>query len=269
MEGRGKYYHSAGALRDMVQNHMLQVLALVGMEPPISMAPDAVRDEKVKLLRAVRQISPEDAHLFSARGQYSRGWVSGAEVCGYREEPGIPPDSETETFVALKLLVDNWRWAGVPFYLRTGKRLPKRVTEVVVQFKAAPLLLFRGIQSEMTANELTIRIQPSEGISLRMSAKTPGQRVRIQPVRMDFQYGLSFGKEPPEAYERLLLDAFLGDHTLFTRGDEVEAAWSIVSPFLEGWRQSAPLNPNYEAGTWGPQAADEFLARDGRTWHRP
>jgi glucose-6-phosphate 1-dehydrogenase len=231
---------------------------------------DPVRDEKVQLLRSVRPIRPEEANEISVRGQYGPGWVDGAEVPGYRSEPGVKPDSTVETYVALRLWVDNWRWAGVPFYLRAGKRLPKRVTEIAVEFKSVPRILFnRDPDAPLAPNVLAIRIQPDEGISLRFAAKVPGPAVRIQPVKMEFSYGAAFGSEPPEAYERLLLDALLGDSTLFTRRDEVEAAWAIVDPILEGWRRApAPDFPNYRAGTWGPAAADAFIEADGRKWRR-
>jgi glucose-6-phosphate 1-dehydrogenase len=270
VEGRGGYFEGAGILRDMVQNHLLQILCLVGMEPPAVLEADAIRDEKVQLLRSLRPIRPEDVAGMSARGQYGAGWIDGEEVPAYRDEPGVAPDSRTETYVALRLWVDNWRWAGVPFYLRAGKRLPKRATEVAVQFKEVPRILFnRDPNAALAPNVLVIRIQPDEGISLRFAAKVPGPAVRIQPVRMEFSYGAAFGQEPPEAYERLLLDAMLGESTLFTRRDEVEAAWAVVDPIRAGWQQEEGADlPIYAAGTWGPDAADAFIHADGREWRR-
>jgi glucose-6-phosphate 1-dehydrogenase len=271
VEGRASYYEEAGALRDMVQSHMLQLLNLVAMEPPVAFDADAVRDEKVKVLRALRPIDPATVGEYTARGQYGRGWVAGQEAPGYREEPGVAPDSTTETYVALKLFVDNWRWEGVPFYLRTGKRMPKRSTEIAVQFQCAPHLLFHATSGDpLQPNVLTMHLQPDEGISLRFSAKVPGASMQIRPVHMDFLYGSSFAIESPDAYERLLLDCMLGDSTLFTRRDEVEAEWAFITAILEGWgHASRPSFPNYEAGSWGPASADELLARDGRQWRRP
>jgi glucose-6-phosphate 1-dehydrogenase len=266
VEQRGGYYEEAGALRDMVQNHLMQLLSLVAMEPPIAFDGRSVRDEKVKVLQAIRRVRGADVERCTARGQYGTGWVSGEEVPGYREEPGVSVDSQTETFVALKLYVDNWRWADVPFYLRSGKRLPKRSTEVAIHFKRAPHLLFREITdvSTLEPNILTMRIQPNEGISLKFHAKVPGSPVRLRPVNMDFLYGSSFQIEPPSAYETLLLDALQGDSTLFTRSDEVEAAWTITSDILEGWGQMpAGAIPDYEAGTWGPQAASDLIGPGG------
>ncbi len=271
VEGRASYYEEAGALRDMVQSHMLQLLNLVAMEPPVAFDADAVRDEKVKVLRALRPIAPEQVGEYTARGQYGRGWVAGQEAPGYREEPGVAPDSTTETYVALKLFVDNWRWEGVPFYLRTGKRMPKRATEIAVQFQCPPHLLFHTADGDpLQPNVLTMHIQPDEGISLRFSAKAPGASMQIRPVHMDFLYGSSFAIASPDAYERLLLDCMLGDSTLFTRRDEVEAEWAFITAILDGWsRAPRPSFPNYEAGSWGPASADELLARDGRQWRRP
>jgi glucose-6-phosphate 1-dehydrogenase len=271
VEGRGGYFEGSGTLRDMVQNHLLQLLCLVGMEPPAVLEADAIRDEKVQLLRSLRPIRPEDVPGMSARGQYGAGWVDGEEVPAYRAETGVAPDSRTETYVALRLWVDNWRWAGVPFYLRAGKRLPKRVTEIAVQFKEVPRILFnRDGGAPLAPNVLVVRIQPDEGISLRFSAKAPGAAGQIQPVKMEFSYGAAFGQEPPEAYERLLLDAMLGDSTLFTRRDEVEAAWSVIDPIRAGWqRETSAALPTYDAGTWGPDSADAFIRADGREWRRP
>jgi glucose-6-phosphate 1-dehydrogenase len=269
VEGRGGYYERSGVIRDMVQNHMLQLLTLVGMEPPTSFDADTVRDEKVKVLRALRPIAPDDVDAFTVRGQYGAGAIAGETVPGYREEEGVDPHSNTETFAAFKFFVDSWRWAGVPFYLRSGKRLPKRITEIAVQFREAPHLLFRDSGQQPEANLLVMKIQPDEGISLRFSSKVPGAGSSIRPVTMDFRYGNSFGVASPEAYERLLLDCMLGDSTLFTRNDEVEAQWSLITPIIEGWHASAPPPfANYEAGVWGPRAAHEFIAQDGRSWRR-
>ncbi|MGB9632312.1 MAG: glucose-6-phosphate dehydrogenase [Chloroflexaceae bacterium] len=269
VEDRGGYYDRAGALRDMIQNHLTQLLTLTAMEPPVAYDADAVRDEKVKVLRAIRPIAPEDVERVTVRGQYGPGSVSGRPVRGYREERGVAPDSQTETYVALKLFVENWRWAGVPFYLRSGKALPRRVSEIAIQFRGAPTLLFADTPvNEIEPNVLAIRIQPDEGITLKFSSKVPGQ-AQIRPVTMDFRYGASFGVASPEAYERLLLDCMLGDSTLFTRRDEVEASWALLTPILEGWAAGPPQDfPNYEAGAWGPAAADAFIARDGRAWRR-
>jgi glucose-6-phosphate 1-dehydrogenase len=268
IDRRGGYYETAGALRDMVQSHMMQLLTLTAMDPPVALDANAVRDEKVKVLRAVKPLSEEMVRCNVVRGQYGPGWVGGQQVEGYRQEAGVAPDSITETFVALKLEVDNWRWAGTPFFLRTGKRLPKRETEISITFKRAPLALFQHLDPDaMTPNVLTIRIQPNEGISLKVVAKVPGQGYDLQPVFMDFMYGSSFGKQSPDAYERLLLDVLLGDSTLFTRRDEVEASWSIITGILDAWQRiPAPDFPNYEAGTWGPTAAAELVQRDGHVW---
>jgi len=271
VEGRGKFYEEAGTLRDIVQNHMMQLLALTAMEPPVSFAADAVRDEKVKVLRAMPVFTPREVSERVVRGQYGPGSVGGEDAPGYRAEPGVAADSSTETYVAIKFEIDNWRWAGVPFYVRAGKRLPKRVTEIAVQFKDVPHRIFGG-QGERPGdpNVLALRIQPEEGISLKFGAKVPGARLTIEPVKMDFLYGSSFGAEPPEAYERLLLDALLGDSTLFIRKDEVEAAWGLVSAIHQGWADAPPpAFPNYEAGTWGPEVVNALLAKDGREWRRP
>jgi glucose-6-phosphate 1-dehydrogenase len=266
-EGRGSYYEAAGALRDMVQNHLLQVLALVAMEPIASFGGDAVRDEKAKVFHAIKPI--EDIDRDTVRAQYGPGAILGQNVPGYREEAGVAPGSTTETYAALRLEIENWRWSGVPFYLRVGKRLPKRATEVAITFKTAPLQLFRQIGSDNTTpNLLVLRIQPDEGISLRFGAKVPGTRSDVRPVNMDFRYGTSFGVDAPEAYERLLLDAMLGDSTLFTRWDGVEAAWELLDPVLAAWQQGASPLQTYDAGSWGPQRAIEMTERDGREWHR-
>jgi glucose-6-phosphate 1-dehydrogenase len=267
VEGRGGYYDGAGALRDMVQSHLLQLVALTAMEPPVSFDAQSVHDEKIKVLRAISPMEGEEIDRCVVRGQYG----AGHEMIGYREEPRVAPDSNTETYVALKLAIDNWRWAGVPFYLRTGKRLPKRATEIRIQFKPVPHPLFaHEVASGAEANALAIRIQPDEGIHIKFAAKQPGQAIQLRNVRMDFYYKTAFGSAPGEAYETLLLDAMRGDSTLFNRKDEVEAAWSLVTPILEHWRDDPPPDfPNYDAGAWGPQIADAFIARDGRTWHNP
>lgn len=268
VEGRGAYYEEAGVVRDMIQNHVFQVVSLVAMEPPSSLDANAVRDEKFKAMRAVRPIPLEQVDEFAVRGQYGPGYVLGDSVPGYRQETGVNPESSTETFAALKLYFDNWRWAGVPFYIRSGKRLQKRVTEIAIQFKEVPHHLFSAADSPLEPNVLVIRIQPNEGITLRFGAKLPGQRMRIRWVNMDFRYGSSFGVHTPEAYERLLLDCILGDSTLYARRDMTERGWEIVTPILEAWKKPAPDFPNYEAGTWGPQAAFELIERDGRHWRR-
>jgi glucose-6-phosphate 1-dehydrogenase len=270
IDHRGSYYEGAGALRDMVQSHMLQLVALTAMEPPVALDPDAVRDEKVKIFRAVEHFTSERVDRDVVRGQYGPGWIGGKPVPGYRQEEDVAPDSTTETYVALKLEVDNWRWAGTPFYLRTGKRLPKRETEIAIVFRRAPLALFQELDPRrMESNVLAMRIQPDEGISLKFAAKVPGQGFRIQPVYMDFLYGASFTRQSADAYERLLLDIMLGDSTLFTRADEVEAEWSIVTPILEGWRLARPPDfPSYEAGSWGPEAAIDLIRRDHHSWRK-
>ncbi len=270
VEGRGAYYEEAGAVRDMIQNHVFQVASLIAMEPPVSLGADSVRDEKVKAMMAVRVIRPEQVDECAVRGQYGPGYVLGQKVAGYREEPGVNPESSTETFAALKLYFDNWRWAGVPFYLRSGKRLPKRVTEIAIRFKDVPHHLFTESDAPLEPNVLVVRIQPNEGITLRFAAKLPGTRTRtrIRSVNMDFRYGSSFGVGPPEAYERLLLDCLLGDSTLYARRDMTERGWEIVTPILEAWRQPARDFPNYPAGTPGPKASHELIERDKRRWRR-
>ncbi|MFH1476039.1 MAG: glucose-6-phosphate dehydrogenase [Verrucomicrobiota bacterium] len=269
VEERGGYYETAGVMRDMLQNHMLQLVSLVAMEPPAAMDADAVRDEKVKVLGSIRPVRPDEVNAMTVRGQYGIGAFNGKFVPAYRNEKKVAQDSITETYAAIKLFIDNWRWAGVPFYLRSGKRLPKRLTEIAIQFRQAPLALFGGTMGAMDPNLLVLRIQPDESISIKFSSKAPGQAINIRPVKMEFDYGTAFGREPPEAYERLLLDAMLGDATLFTRADEVETAWSRIMPILEGWKESPPKDfPDYEAGTWGPASADELMARDGRSWRR-
>jgi glucose-6-phosphate 1-dehydrogenase len=271
VEGRGEFYDSTGALRDIVQNHGLQLMAMFAMEPPVEFAAQDLRDEKLKVLRAVKPMTADDVAASTIRGQYVSGWVEGERLPSYRDAPEVEPDSQTETYAALKLAIDSWRWAGVPFYLRTGKAMPSRVTEIAVQFKRAPLALFQraGVPA-VDPNVLAIRVQPDEGILLRFGAKVPGQGLQIRTVNMDFRYGSSFAVDSPDAYETLLLDAMVGDPSLFTRDDEVEQAWSILQPILAAWSSGSggPLH-FYAAGTWGPPAADELLERDGRVWRRP
>ncbi len=269
VEKRGAFYEEAGASRDVLQNHLMQLLALVAMEPPATFDADALRDEKVKVLRAMEPMAPADVATNVARGQYGPGWVAGEPVVGYREEDEVDPESETETFVAARLFVDDWRWAGVPFYLRAGKRLPKRATEIAIQFKQVPHALFKESSTDPEANLLALRIQPDEGILLRFAAKVPGLGVDVRSVNMDFTYGSAFSVDSPDAYETLILDALLGDASLFTRADEVEKAWGVVSPIIDAWAGSGPPElPNYAAGSWGPEAADTLLVRDGRRWRR-
>src|SRR5580693_7801585 len=268
VELRGGYYDQAGALRDMVPNHIMQLISLTAMEPPISFQADAVRDEQAKILHAIQPLSSEDVLTRTVRGQYGEGEMAGQHVPAYRSEPGVPPDSRTETFVAVKLQVDNWRWAGVPFYLRTGKRMASRATYIVIQFRRAPFVLFRdtGVEKLMP-NQLVLHIQPEEGIALRFAAKTPGPVMQLGTVDMDFEYSDYFGKESTTGYERLLHDCMVGDATLFQRADMVEAGWSVVSPMLDLWKALPPRNfPNYASGTWGPKDAEELLERDGRHW---
>jgi glucose-6-phosphate 1-dehydrogenase len=269
IEGRGPFYEKAGALRDVLQNHMMELMSFVCMEPPVSFDADAVRHEKVKVWRAIKPIEMND----TVRGQYGPGSVGGKPVKGYREEERVDPNSKTETFAAIKLEIENWRWAGVPFYLRAGKRLQKRATEITVQFKQPPMLLFdrasRGPCAEIQPNLITMRIQPDEGISLRFGAKVPSPDMTVCPVIMDFNYATAFGANSANGYERLLLDAMLGDATLFAHRDGVEATWSLYTPVLDEWAAAEPGDfPNYASGSWGPKAADELMARDGRQWHK-
>ena len=269
VEQRGSYFEKAGILRDMVQNHLFQVLCLAAMEPPGSFDADSVRDEKTKVLRALRPVRGPDVDRFVVRGQYTKGSVLGRDVAGYREEPGVATDSRTETYVALKLAIDNWRWAGVPFYLRSAKRMPKKVTEIAVHFRPAPLRLFgNGEVPSLEGNVLAIRIQPDEGITLTLGSKVPGQSVEVAPVSMEFRYASSFGVEAPEAYERLLLDALNGEGTLFIRGDEAEASWRFITPIHEAWAASDSKPFGYDAGSWGPTEADVLL-EDGLKWRKP
>ena len=270
IEERGAYYEQAGALRDIMQNHLLQLVAFVGMEPPVAFDAKAVRDEKLKVLRAVRPIAMEDIDTHVVRGQYGPGFIEGVPAHGYREEDGIANSSTTETFLAIRAYIDNWRWEGTPFYLRTGKRLPKRTTEIAIQFRAAPHQVFSREAAEgMEQNALVLRIQPDEGISLKFGAKVPVQGIRIRSVNMDFVYGASFMVDAPDAYETLILDALRGDATLFTRQDEVEQQWRFVDPIAKAWADGqAALSP-YPSGTWGPTEADLLIARDGRSWRKP
>lgn len=268
---RAGYFDLNGITRDIIQNHVLQVLSLLCIEPPISLSnANSIRDEKVKVLRSIRRYSMKEAIMNSVRGQYVKGFIEAKEVPGYREEKDIKPDSSTETYVAMKFEIDNWRWKGVPIFIRAGKRLPKRITDITVLFKRAPDSLFRGRQvEELEHNALTIQVQPTEGMSLRINSKPPGPRLRVKPVEMDFTYNSSFGVASSDAYERLLLDAMKGDSTLFTRNDEIEEAWDLLAPFFEAWKQdpSIPLH-DYAAGTWGPKAASGLLSSSGHRWRR-
>jgi glucose-6-phosphate 1-dehydrogenase len=269
VEGRGGYYEESGALRDMIQNHLLQVMCLVAMEPPVTFDAQAVRDEKSKVMQAVRPVDPARVDAFALRAQYGAGFLGNRQVPGYRQEKGVKPDSTTETYAALRLQIDNWRWAGVPFYLQTGKRLARRVSEVVIRFHRTPHMIFRRGDINVDPNLLVIRVQPDEGISLIVEAKEPGPDLKISPVTLDFKYHEVFGGEPPEAYERLLLDAIHGDPTLYSRGDWIEQAWRLTQPILDHWATAPGPLPQYEAGSWGPTEADAFIARDGGHWRRP
>jgi glucose-6-phosphate 1-dehydrogenase len=265
IEGRAGYYEQAGAIRDIFQNHLLQLLAITAMEPPIDFTAESVRNEKVKVLRSMHTPGPKSV----VRGQYGRGFVEGEEVAGYREEEGVAPNSVTDTYVAAKLYVDNWRWADTPFYVRMGKRLARRETTIAIQFKRAPHPPFEETAGDaLRPNVLLVHIQPDEGVSLAIGAKVPGQGMTIRQVHMDFLYGGAFRTGMPEAYERLILDAMLGDATLFTRTDEVEEQWKLVDAIVAPWNRDRPSFPNYPAGTWGPPSSDELLARDGRSWRR-
>ena len=268
VERRGAYYEKAGALRDMVPNHLLQLVSLTAMEPPISFAAGAVRDEKAKVIHAIQPLDPDECLNCAVRGQYGPGEIDGKPVPDYRSEPSVKPDSSTETFVALKLTIDNWRWAGVPFYLRTGKRMAKRVSEITIQFREPPFILFRETPVEhLKPNLLVIQIQPDEGIWLRFGAKVPGPVVDIGAVKMNFTYADYFGRTPSTGYETLIYDCMTGDSTLFQRADMVEAGWSVVEPLLEAWSSQLPTDfPNYAAGSWGPEDADLLLRRSGRKW---
>ena len=273
VEGRGGYYQEAGALRDMIQNHLSQVMATVAMEPPSVFDASNVRDERAKLLRAVRIVKPDQVSQYAVAGQYGPAHVGGQNLPGFRQEPSVSPDAQTDTYAAVTFLIDNWRWAGVPFYIRSGKRMPKRVTDIAIQFKAPPLGLFtqetKAGPREVRPNLLVVRIQPEEGISLRFLSKSPGSGMRVRPVSMDFNYGSSFGERTPTAYETLLVDAMVGDPTLYTRQDMVDASWQIVQPILDVWAHTKFDFPNYPAGSWGPKASDEMLARQGHVWRIP
>jgi len=270
LEGRAGYYETAGALRDMVQNHLMQLFCLTAMEPPNSLDADSIRNEKVKVLQATHLADLNNLGASATRGQYTAGWMKGKEVPAYRNEEGASPESTTPTYAALKLSIDNWRWKGVPFYMRTGKRMPKKVSEIAIQFKEVPFLMFQSAARQASPNVLAMRIQPNEGISLRFEVKTPGNSLRTRTVDMDFRYDTAFGQPNTDAYSRLLVDCMLGDQTLFTRGDEVEASWRLLTPLLDVWDAPAPpeVIPLYEAGTWGPVESELLLNRDGRNWRR-
>jgi len=271
VERRAGYYEEAGVVRDMFQNHLLQLLSLTAMEPPIAFQADAVRDEKLKVLRAIRRFSAAEVRGNAVRGQYGPGTVNGEAVPGYREEPGVDPKSGTPTWAALRLLVDSWRWQGVPFFLRSGKRMARRVSEIAIQFRDPPHLMFPLERGQViTPNGIVIRVQPQEGISLAFNIKVPGVGVSVTSARMDFSYAEAFGPATHSAYETLLLDCMVGDATLFTRADAVEAAWEVVDPVNEAWEDQKPRSfPNYAAGTWGPAEGDELIARDGAGWRQP
>ncbi len=269
VEGRGTYYEEAGAARDMLQSHLLQLVTLTAMEPPSAFTAGKVRDEKVKVLDSLRFPNPQDTCGSIVWGQYARGTVDGRRVPGYRDEPDVAPNSNTETFLAAKFFIDNWRWAGVPFYLRTGKRLAKRVSEIAIQFRRAPHPFLSGGDDRPRRNVLVLRIQPDDGLALRLDVKVPGPSMRVRPVDMSFLYKEAFGGESPDAYQRLLLDAMRGDSTLFARTDEVQMAWSLVTPILQAHAEKHGPLATYPAGSWGPEEADELLARDGHRWRRP
>lgn len=264
---RGKLWEESGLIRDILQNHMMQLLSLVAMEPPTSLNAEAIRDEKVKVLEAIRPFDENTLKTHAVRGQYGPGFINGEAVKGYREEEFVSPTSSVETYAALKLYIDNWRWYGVPFYIRGAKRLPKRTTEIAITFKDPPGVLFGKSLSKESSNVLAIRIQPNEGISLKINCKVPGPSSPIQPVKMDFRYGSYFGMMPPEAYERLILDCMSGDSTLFARQDEVFNSWRILTPLLEFWASNPPIDfPNYQAGSWGPSSAEALIESDHRKW---
>ena len=264
---RGRFWEEAGMLRDIVQNHMMQILSLVAMEPPTHLHATSIHNEKVKVLESIRPLPEDHLDQVAIRGQYGKGFINGKAVKSYREEDNVNPNSYVETYVALQLFIDNWRWAGVPFYLRAGKRMPKKSTEIAITFKKAPGYLFEGVTSSIEANTLVIRIQPDEGISFKINCKVPGLNNVIQPVKMDFRYGSYFGSTPPEAYERLICDCMAGDHTLFARDDEVLESWKLLTPLLKYWKNTIPKDfPNYAAGTWGPKEAEEMLERQNHQW---
>lgn len=267
IETRGAFYEEEGMLRDMVQNHVMQLVSLVAMEPPVNLGATAVRDEKVKVLQSIRPFSESDFVENLVRGQYGNGYIHGESVRGYREEENVNPHSPIETYVAMRIMIDNWRWASVPFYLRAGKRLPKRATEIAIVFKDSPGFLFQTLEeNKIDPNVLVIRIQPNEGIALKINCKIPGPSSPIQPVKMDFRYGSYFGQSPPEAYERLIWDCMIGDNTLFARSDEVATSWKILTPILQYWAEHEPRFPNYSAGSWGPDKAEAILTKDERAW---
>jgi len=268
VEHRGKYYDEAGALRDMIQNHLMQILSLIAMEPPVAFNADEIRARKVDVLRAIRPIPADNLHRYAARGQYGAGWLEGTRVPSYRDEPDVDPDSNTETFAALKLFIDNWRWQDVPFYLRTGKRMAEDVSRAIIQFRPVPHQAFpTSAAIDWQPNRLQIDIQPHEGISLRFLAKQPGVTLRLSPKDMQFLYSEAFKTQPPDAYETLLLDVMQGDATLFMRADQVECAWQVVDPVLEVWGSvEASDFPNYPSGSWGPESAEALIAQDGRSW---
>ena len=264
---RGRFYEEQGLVRDIMQNHMMQLFSLIAMEPPVNLSADAIHDEKVKVLEALRPFTNEDFETSAVRGQYDKGFIGGDEVKGYREEDNVNPKSKVETYGAVRLFIDNWRWDGVPFYLRGAKRLPKRATEIAVTFKHPPGVLFQEHGQKHAPNVLAIRIQPNEGIALKINCKVPGPSSPIQPVKMDFRYGAFFGLTPPDAYERLICDCIAGDGTLFARQDEVFHSWQFFTPLLDYWANTDPKDfPNYASGSWGPKTSDEMLARDGRKW---
>jgi glucose-6-phosphate 1-dehydrogenase len=267
VDERAGYYDKSGALRDMVQNHMFQLMALVAMEPPAALDAVSIRDEKVKVFKSIRPIRDDHVDQYTVRGQYSAGEASGKKTEGYLKAKGVPPDSKTETFAAMKLYVDNWRWSGMPFYLRTGKVLPEKLSEIVVRFRSPPLTLFqKQCESAVYPNDLIIRVQPDEGMSWRLNAKVPGGAMNVKSVALDFFYKTAFNVQPPEAYERLIYDAIIGDQTLFIRGDEAEAAWAVIDPIEQHWsRSTKPVEP-YAPGTWGPKRANDLIELDGRRW---
>jgi glucose-6-phosphate 1-dehydrogenase len=266
---RGAYYEKAGALRDMIQNHLLQLMCLAAMEPPVSYQADEIRNRKVDVLRAIRAISEEQVSQFAVRGQYGQGWIAGKHVKSYREEENVDPDSSAETFAAVKFFVDNWRWQDVPFYLRTGKRMHSRISDIVVQFRSVPHQSFPSIvMTQPQPNRLTIQIQPEEGIRIRFQAKKPGEMMELSPVNMSFLYKETFRRNPPEAYETLLLDVMLADSTQFMRADQLELAWKVITPIINVWESVEPTDfPNYDAGSMGPEAGEVIIAQDGRVWH--
>ncbi len=270
VESRGGYFDGTGITRDIIQNHVIQVLSLLCIEPPVNLDADSIRDEKVKVLKAIRRYTAEEVKLNTVRAQYTKGILDGQDIVGYTEEQGISPKSQTETFSAIRFSIDNWRWSGVPIYVRAGKRLPKRITEITIYFQKPPEALFKGLgYKQIEQNVLAIQVQPKEGISLKISSKPPGPRMRAHPVVMEFNYGNSFGVPSPEAYERLLLDAMKGDATLFTRDDEIEEAWDILKPIFETWEgKNTPHLARYQAGSWGPKEAADLLRRENHRWRR-